>query len=148
LGPAIAALFFSEYGHGQAAKCHLLPKGIDRLDPFLPVVKDMAESGLFLFVALLLLDLLEVAPLTAHLPLASAAAKAWLASNPDDNAFWVDSGVGRRLCSVMHTIFDVDPNALGTDQPLRRDIDNLLAALVRLGIPDAHRLEEALRLLQ
>jgi hypothetical protein len=48
----------------------------------------------------------------------------------------------------MEAIFNVDPKAFGADQLLRRDIDNLLAASVRLGVPDAHRLEEALRLLQ
>jgi len=148
LGPAIAVLFFNDSGFSQPAKCYLLPKGVDGLNPFLPVLTEMAESGQFLFVALVLLNLLEVAPRTAHLPLANAAAKAWLTSNPDDNTFWVDSDIGRRMCSVMEAIFNLDPKAFGTDQPLRKDIDRLLAALVRLGVPDAHRLEEALRLLQ
>ncbi|MGH9680005.1 MAG: ATP-binding protein, partial [Candidatus Acidiferrales bacterium] len=148
LGPAIAVLFFNDSGFPQPAKCYLLPKGIDGLNPFLPVLKEMAESGQFLFVALVLLNLLEVSPRTAHLPLANSAAKAWLTSNPGDNTFWVDSDIGRRLCCVMEAIFNVDPKAFGSDQPLRKDIDNLLAALVRLGIPDAHRLEEALRLPQ
>jgi len=48
----------------------------------------------------------------------------------------------------MEAIFKVDPEAFRTNQPLRKDIDNLLAALVRLGVPDAHRLEQSLRLLQ
>jgi hypothetical protein len=148
LGPAIAVLFFNDYGYSQPAKCYLLPKGVDGLNRFLQVLKEMAESGSFIFVALVLLNLLEVSPRTAHLPLANAAARAWLTSNPDDNTFWVDSDIGRRLCSVMEAIFNVDPKAFGIDEPLRRDIDNLLAALVRLGVPEAHRLEEALRLLQ
>ena len=82
----------------------------------------MAEGGPFLFVALVLLNLLEVSPRTAHLPLATAAAKAWLTSNPDDNTFWIDSDIGRRLCSVMEAIFNVDSKAFGIDQPLRRDV--------------------------
>ena len=148
LGPAIAVLFFNDYGFSQPAKCYLLPKGIDGLNSFLPALKETAESDSFLFVALVLLNLLEVSPRTAHLPLANAAAKSWLTNNPDDDVFWVDSDIGRRLCSVMETIFDVDPKSFGIDQPLRRDIDDLLAALVRSGVPDAHRLEQALRLLQ
>ena len=108
----------------------------------------MAESGPFLFTAMVLLNLLEVAPRTAHLPLTNAAAKAWLTSNPDDNTFWVDSDIGRRLCSVMEAILNDDPKAFDNDPALRKDIDNLLAALVRLGIPDANRLEEAIRLRQ
>jgi hypothetical protein len=63
---------------------------------------------------------------------------------------------GESFCDAMTTFlrnvdavyFNVDPKTFGTGQPRRKDIDNLLAALVRLGIPDAHRLEEALRLLQ
>ena len=148
LGPAIAVLFFSDRGFSQPAKCYLLPKGIDGLNPFLPILKEVAESGPFVFVAMVLLNLLEVAPRTAHLPLVNAAAKAWLTSYPDDDTFWVDSDIGRRLCSVMDAVFNIDPKAFGTDQPLRKDIDNLLAALVRLGVPEAHRLEEALRMLQ
>jgi hypothetical protein len=148
LGPAIAVLFFNDSAFSQPAKCYLLPKGVDGLNPFLPVLKEMVEDGPFLFVALVLLNLLEVSPRTAHLPLANAAAKAWQTNYPDDNIFWVDSDIGRRLCSVMEAIFNVDSKAFGIDQPLRRDIDNLLATLVRLGVPDAHRLEEALRLLQ
>jgi hypothetical protein len=148
LGPAIAVLFFNDSDFSQPAKCYLLQKGVDGLNPFLPVLSEVVEGGPFLFVALVLLNLLEVSPRTAHLPLANAAAKAWLSSHPDDNTFWVDSDIGRRLCSVMEAIFKVDPKAFGTDKPLRRDIDNLLAALVRLGVPDAHRLEEALGMLQ
>jgi hypothetical protein len=148
LGPAITVLFFNDSGFSQPAKCYLLPKGVDGLNPFLPVLIETVGSGQFLFVALVLLNLLEVSPRAANLPLANAAAKAWLTSHPDDNIFWVDSDVGRRICSVMEAILEVDPKAFGTDQPLRKDIDSLLATLVRMGVPDAHRLEQALRLLQ
>lgn len=94
------------------------------------------------------LNLLEVAPRPEHLPLITAAGKSWLTSNPDDRSFWIDHSVGRRLCSVVEAILDVDPKLFVTDQPLRNDIDSLLAGLVRLGIPEAHRLEGALRLHQ
>jgi hypothetical protein len=148
LGPAIVVLFFNDYGHFQPARCYLYAKGIDRLEPFFPVLKDVAESGPFLFVAMVLLNLVEVASRTAHLPLISAGAKAWLISNPDDKTFWVDSDIGRRLCAVMEAVFNVDPKAFGNDQAVRKDIDTLLVALVRLGVPEAHRLEKGLRLLQ
>jgi hypothetical protein len=146
LGPAIAALLFNDYGHFQPPKCYLDAMGIDRLDPFYPLLKEVAESGPFLFVAIGLLNLLEVAPRPAHLPLISAAGKSWLTSNPDDRAFWIDHNVGPRLCSVIEALLAVDPNLFGIDQPLRNDIDSLLASLVRLGVPEAHRLEQALRL--
>jgi len=148
LGPAIAVLLFNVYGYFQPLKCYLYAKGIDRLNPFLPVLKEVAERGPFLFVAIGLLNLLEVAPRPEHLPLISAAGKGWLTSNSDDGAFWIDHGVGRRLCSVIEAVLAVDPKPFGTDQPLRKDIDRALAGLVRLGVPEAHRLEEALRLHQ
>jgi hypothetical protein len=46
-----------DHGHLQPAKCYLHAKGIDRLDPFTPVLKDVAERGPFLFVAIVLLNL-------------------------------------------------------------------------------------------
>jgi hypothetical protein len=82
LGPAVAVLLINEYGHFQPTKCYLLPKGVDGLNPFLLLLKEMAESGPFLFVALVLLNLLEVSPRAVHLPLANAAGKAWLTSHP------------------------------------------------------------------
>jgi hypothetical protein len=145
LGPAAATFFFNEYSTLQPAKCYLLPKGIDRLDPFLRTVKVLAESGTFLFVAIVLLNLLEVSPRTAQLPVIVAAAKAWLTAQPNDHSFWMDSDIGRRLCSVIDAIVRLDTTACDADQSLRGEIDSLLAALVRLGVSDAHHLEEALR---
>jgi len=84
-------------------------------------------------VAIVLLNLLDVAPQPTHLPLISAAGKRWLTANPDDRTFWVDSDIGRRLCSVMEAVFNVDPNAFRNDQALRKDIESLLAAFGALG---------------
>lgn len=145
LGPAVAVLFFNDYGHFEPAKCYLLAKGIDRLPPFLPVLTELAEGGSFLFVALVFLNLIEKSPRPAHLPLINAAAKAWLTSYGDDAAFWVESDIGRRLCAVMQAIFDADAHAFDAGPALRSDIDILLAALVRLGIAEAYRFEESLR---
>jgi hypothetical protein len=146
LGSAIGVLLFNELWHFQPAKCYVLEKGIDRLDPFLPVLKEVVESGPFLFVATTLLNLLEVTPRPAHLPLIVAEGKSWLASHPDDKEFWIDHAVGRRLCSVIEAILPLDPKLFGSDQAARKEIDALLGGLIRLAVPEAHRLEEALRL--
>ena len=145
LAPALAVLLFNDYGRFQPSKCYLNAKGIDRLDPFLPLLQQIAETGPFLFLAIFLLNLLEVSPRPTHLPLIVAAGKGWLASNPDDRVFWIDHSVGRRLCSVMEAVFTLDPKLFGTDQPLRNDIDSLLSGLVRLGVPEAHALENSVR---
>jgi hypothetical protein len=145
LGSAIATLVFNDFGHFQPAKCYLLPKGIDRLDPFLPVLQELVESGPFLFMATVLLNLLEVSPRPTHLGLVSAAAKGWLVAHPDSREFWIGQTIGRRVCSLIEAILSLDPNLFSSSQPLRQETDDLLGRLVRLGVSEAHRLEEAFR---
>ena len=145
LGPAIAAILFNDFGHFQPAKCYLLPPGIDRLDPFLPLLTEVAESGPFLFAATTLLNVLEVFPRVSHLGLICAAAKSWLTAQPDRSEFWVGQAVGRRVCSLFDAILKLAPKSFASDQPARKDVDEVLGKLVRLGIADAHGLEETLR---
>ena len=82
IGPAIAVLFFNDYGFIHPAKCYLLPNGIDRIDAFLPVLEQLIEHGPSLFVALVTLNLLEVSPRSAHLRFLVTAAKTWLRKLP------------------------------------------------------------------
>jgi len=147
-GPAIAAVLFNDYWSFQPPKCYLHPKGIDRLGPFLSLLRDLAERGQFFLAVIALLNLLEVAPRSAHLPVIVAAGKSWLTANPVDTEFWIDHGIGRRLCSIMQAILEIDPNSFAAHEVVRKDIDGLLASLVRLGVAEAHRLEEGLRLVQ
>jgi len=72
------------------------------------------------------------------------AGKNWLAANPDEKDFWVDQGIGRRLCALMEAILALDPKPFGLDQPYRKNVDSMLASLVRMGVAEAHRLEERL----
>ena len=94
-----------------------------------------------------LLNLLEVGPRATHLPVIVAAGKGWLAAHPDNKEFWIDRGIGRRLCSLIESILAHDPKPFGSGQTLKKDIDGLLGSLVRMGIAEAHRLEERLRLI-
>ena len=137
-------LFFNDHGFIQPAKCYLLPKGVDRLDSFLPVLEKLVESGPSLFVAVVTLNLVEVSPRSAHLPFVVAAAKTWLGSYPDDSDFWVDHGIGHRVCVWIEEVRRQEPALLDTDKAIRFDVDRLLAALISLGVADARRLEEAL----
>jgi len=144
IGPAIAAFFFNDYGFIQPVKCYLLPKAVDRVDPFLPVLEKLVESGPSHFVALVTLNLLEVSPRSAHLSFMVAAAKVWLESYPKDSDFWVDHGIGRRVCVWIDEVRRQEPALLDTDKPVRFHVDRLLAALISLGVAEAKRLEEAL----
>ena len=143
--PAVATFLFNDYSNFQPPNCYLTPIGIDRLGPFLPLLAEVAEGAQFLLAVIVLLNLFEVAPRAEQLPLIVAAGKGWLAAHPDDRDFWIDQGFGRRLCSLMETIFASDPKPFGLDRPLRQDIDALLTSLVRMGVAEAHRLEEGLR---
>ncbi len=143
-GPAIAVLLFNDYWGFQPPKCYLFAKAIDRVDPFLPLLKEIAEGGQFFLAAITMLNLLEVAPRSAHLPVIVAAGKSWLSAFRDDKGFWIEQGIGRRLCSLLHAIFSSDAKAFESNPPLREEIDALLGSLVPMGIPEARRLEENL----
>jgi hypothetical protein len=146
-GPAMAVVLFSEYWSFQPPKCYLKPKGVDHLGPFLPLLTEVAQSAQFLLAVIALLNLLEVAPRPAHLPEIVAAGQSWLAAYPDNKEFWIDQGIGRRLCSLMEAILTIHPKPFASDQPFRKDIDALLGSMVRMGIAEAYRLEESLRLI-
>jgi hypothetical protein len=148
LGSAIAALLFNDFGYSQPAKCYLLPKGIDRLGPFLPLLQELAERGPFLFIATTLLNLLEVSPRPSHLELVRSAAKSWLVAHPDSEKFWIGRAIGSRVCSVIEAILALDPKLFAPCQQARQEIDVLLGRLVHLGVSQAHRLEGALREIQ
>ncbi|MBZ5565002.1 MAG: ATP-binding protein [Acidobacteriia bacterium] len=149
LARALAVLLFNDYSYVfSPSKCYLLERGVDRLPPFLPPLQELAESGPFLFMATTLLNLLEVSPRPAHLPLTCAASKSWLAAHADDSEFWIGRAIGRRVCSVIEATLTLAPNSFAPDQPGRREIDDVLGKWIRLGVAEAHRLEKALREIQ
>ena len=144
IGPAIAVLFLNDHHFAATTKCYLFPKGVERLGPFLPIVEAMVKDGPSPFVALVLLNLLEVAPRAEHLPLLVTAGTTWLESYPDYRPFWVDYGTGRRFCVLVENIRSQAPQVLAAELPIRLELDRVLASLVSLGVPEASRLEEAL----
>lgn len=144
IGPAIAVMFFNEHNFGQGSKCYLFEKGAERVGPFLPVLGKLVHEGPSPFVALVLLNLLEVAPRAEQLDVLVAAGRAWIGAYPDFRQLWVDHGVGRRWCSLVDAIRARSPSSVGHSAPLRTAIESLVAALVALGVPEATRLEEEL----
>ena len=144
IAPAIAVLFFNDHLYGQGSKCYLLEKGVERIGPFLPVLSKLVSNGPSPFVALILLNLLEVAPRAEQLSVIIEAGRVWLETYPDFRQLWVDYGVGRRLCLVIDAIRKVNPSSFSRDVSLRPTIDNLVASLVALGVPEASRLEDDL----
>jgi hypothetical protein len=146
IGPAIAIFFFNDYGRFQPAKCYLPPNVIERIDPFLPLLQTLIEGGPSFFTALVALNLLEASPKPSHLRLIVRAAAIWLKAYPDSVPFWIDNGIGRQICVLIEDIWRIEPALLDRTQPMRNEIDQLLATMVRIGVADAARLEKALAL--
>jgi hypothetical protein len=144
IGPAIAVLFFNDHIFGQGSKCYLFEKGAERVGPFLPVLERLVQEGPSPFVALVLLNLLEVAPRAEQLEVLVSAGSAWIEAYPDFRQLWVDHGVGRRWCLLIEAIRVRSPASVIHHAPLRSTIDSLVAALIALGVPEATRLEEEL----
>lgn len=144
IGPAIAVLFFNDHHFGQGSKCYLYENGAERVGPFLPVLEKLVLAGPSPFVALVLLNLLEVAPRVEYLDVLVAAATTWIDAYPEFRQLWIDHGVGRRWCLVMDTIRARSPESVGHSAFCRPAIDSVVAALVALGVPEASRLEDDL----
>jgi hypothetical protein len=144
IGPAIAVLFFNDFSHFGGAKAYLLPLGVDRLGPFLALIEELGKEAPSLFVALLVLNLIEVSPRPEQLSLIVVLTEKWLQEFPNDRSFWIDHDVGNRCCAAIDAIRIQAPMALGSNELLRASIERALASLIRLGVAAANRLEAAL----
>ena len=143
VGSAIAAFFFNDWDRLRSSSCYLRSPGIERIGPFLPSLERLATEGPGGFVAGLVLDLIEVSPRPNLLPLAIAAAEAWLEAQPDNTAFWEHNGIARRLCGVVEGIRQQERFA-AWDPSLRNRMAEILSGLAGLGVPEALRLEQDL----
>jgi len=144
IAPAIATLFFNDYNFASSTKSYLFEIGVEQIGPFLPVLARLVHSGPSPFVALVLLNLLEVAPRAEHLGLLVQAGKTWLTTYPDFRLFWIDHGFGKRWCGIVERFHAIDSVAIDTDATIRVDLDSIVAELVGLGVSEASRLEELL----
>lgn len=142
IGPAIAALFFNEYGAFSSASCYLLAKGIDRVVPFFPGLTRLIEVGSVPFTALLTMNLLEVSPRPEHAPFLLSSASTWLRRQPSNARLWVDHGVGARLANLLHSLCKTDAALSSASHPLRSQMEEVLARLVQTGVAEAHRVEK------
>jgi hypothetical protein len=147
MGDAISAFFFHTYHHGFApAKCYLVAPLVEKTDVFLPVLQGLAAEAPTILVATETLNMLELAPNAAQLPFVLTTGKAWIAARPDDHTFWVDYGIGGKLSRWLGKIRQLELAGLQPGTSERNDVDLILAALVRVGVPEAGRLEAELNL--
>ena len=144
IGPAIGVLFFNKYSAFSSAQCYLLAKGIDRVGIFLPKLTCLIKDGSVPFTALLTMNLLEVSPRAEHMAFFLSSARFWLGRQPDNALLWVDGGLGGRLARWLEKITAIDPSIRCATHPLRAQVDDVLARLVRIGVAEAHQVERSL----
>lgn len=144
IGPAIGALFFNSYTSVSGARCYLLAKGIDQVEPFLPQLIRLIEEGPVPFTAMLTMNMLEVAKKPEHAGFFLSSTVTWLRRQPGNAQLWVDDGLGARLAKWLEAVTTSDASLRAATHPLRAQIDDVLARLVRVGVAEAHRVEQLL----
>jgi hypothetical protein len=144
IGPAIATLFFNSFTRITPTQCYLLPKGVDRLGTFLPVLTKLVETGASHFVALVTLNLLEVSPRAVYMPFLLQAGKVWMASYSDDAVFWVEQRFGARVCALIQKIRSEAPAIFAGEGGVRTEVEQLLGGMIRVGVAEATELERSL----
>ena len=98
------------------------------------------------FVALAFLGLLEVEPHVNQLMFMASAVAAWWRVQGANSEFWIDYGIGRRLCDwVGKAVLDtsVSPTELNSS-----DLTATIDILVQCGTPLARTLEERIEACQ
>lgn len=138
LGPALAALFIHAFQPGRQPNCLLLPGGAERMDALMEQLCALTVAGAkSLYVATLFLGIIEVKVLPRHRPYVVRAAAAWLAAHPNSTTFWVDYGIGGRLCRWLATALSENPTEFAADLATRQELDRILNALIGVGVAPA-----------
>ena len=138
IGPAIAPFFFSQYNAISGIKPYLLAPGLNRVAPFLPLMRKMTDDGPVPFTSQLTMSLVEVSPRTSLLGFVLDGCRHWLTRQPDNSVLWIDSGLGGRVARWIEVVVTDDPTATTL---LTEQLDDVLARMVRVGVAEAHRLE-------
>ncbi len=144
LGPAVAAMFFCDHLFGAPPASYLRPVAIEPAAAFWPILEKLAASAPSPFVALAALSTLEVLPRAEQFGLVRVLGLASLREYPSDRSFWIDHGVGRRLCLWLEKMLAAEESLFSPNAPSRMELDHLLAKLVALGVSEARRIEISL----
>ena len=142
LARAVSAMFLHNESW-SGGKCYLYPRGADSLKAFLPLLSRICvEAAQSQYIALQFLDLMELKSDAENLGYLVGTASAWMATYPDDTSFWIDYGVGRRICAWLGEAMKADPGAFSAPTCPSAAIDRLLDGLTRLGVAAARQVEE------
>ena len=139
----VAAMFMGQHDMGRGPRCYVLPPGAARADLLLPMLTQLAERAAgATFVAIAFLGLLEVEPHANRLVFMARAVAAWWRVQGANAEFWIDHGIGRRLCEWIDKAVlgpPVSPTVLDS-----AELTAIVDTLVQCGTPLARALEERL----
>ncbi|RYY07810.1 MAG: hypothetical protein EON55_21095 [Alphaproteobacteria bacterium] len=87
------------------------------------------------------MSFVEVAPRPSLLGFVLDGCRHWLTRQPDNSVLWIDGGLGGRVARWIEGVLTDDPTATTL---LREQLDDVLARMVRVGVAEAHRLEQSI----
>ncbi|MCI5041050.1 MAG: AAA family ATPase [Donghicola eburneus] len=140
-GPMIGTLLMNLHNPFSGAKSYLVPAVFDRVDPLLETLRPMISGGPTAFIALCMMNTLNVAPTARHLDFLLNAVETWLDATNGDRSMWHELGIGRKVAEWLKAAAVDDPSLYGQSHLSRSRIDAILGRLVSLGVSEAHELE-------
>lgn len=143
LAGAVAAMFMGQHEIGQGPRCYIRSPGAARADLLLPMLTQLAEQAAgSTFVAIAFLGLLKVEPHANRLMFMARAVAAWWRVQGANAEFWIDHGIGRRVCDwIDNAVLRAPVSAtLLSSSELTATID----ILVQCGTPLGRAIEERL----
>jgi hypothetical protein len=137
---AVAAMFMCNYSFGKM-NSYVLPPGMPRADQCMAHLAQAAvEAAGSTFVALAMLNLLEVEPHPSRLSILAGVVVAWWNAHGANADFWTNYGVARRVCDwIDRGVLDA---GVDTAVLARQELTSILDVLLRCGGPSARALEE------
>src|SRR5579872_5531898 len=137
LARAVSSVFLHNESWG-GGKCYLYPLAAESLKVFLPLLSGICvEAAQSQYIALQFLDLMELKVDPENLPYLVTTASAWISKYPDDTAFWIDYGVGKRICAWLAEAMSIARHAFNAPSCPSDEIERLLDSLLRLGVAAA-----------
>lgn len=137
---AIGFLFFNYYG-ALGSSHYYLEAGHNKLiTNFLPILSRTIQDCPLTITALFSLNLLECEPSPDHYEFCLQITETWLLSYQDSVQFWVEYGVGLRLCIWLQKVITMKTDLLSNSSS-RALIEKLTGFLLSMGISEATALE-------
>lgn len=141
---ALGALFLTEHGFRAPPQCYVTALGSPRIAPLLPLLADLADDTPSLFVAMATLSIVTVSPDLLFVEFGVKAIWSCMQAFPDDIKLWIDYGIGRQFCAWVTGVIQHDGVASLDNTGVRGPLEEILSALIRLGVPEATHLETIL----